>query len=131
MSETAMSTVTESVAADVHPDSGALDEHEAQDHGLSDWGYIKIALLLAVLTGAEVLIYFWPPGALEVPLLLILMVLKFWIVVAYFMHLRFDSKLFTYLFVAGLVLTIGVYAAMGTSMVFWSDPSGCEIAPHC
>ena len=123
-----MSTAAETAVEETHEEH---DDHEAHEHGLTDWGYIKVALLLAVLTAAEVLIYFAPPCALEVPLLLILMVVKFEIVVAYFMHLRFDNKIFTWLFVVGLVLAVAVYAAMGTSMVFWTDPSGCEIAPHC
>lgn len=114
-----MSTVAEAALEEAH------DDH---DHGLSDRGYIKVALLLAALTAAEVLIYFVPPGPLERPLLLILAVVKFWIVVAYFMHLRFDSKIFTWLFVVGLVLAIAVYAAMGTSMVFWTDPAGCDVS---
>ncbi len=121
-----MSTATEAAPEEVHESDEAHDDH---DHGLSDFGYIKVALLLAVLTAAEVLIYFAPPGPLEVPLLLILMVVKFEIVVAYFMHLRFDNKLFTWMFVGGLVLAIAVYAAMGTSMVFWTDPAGCDLSP--
>ena len=121
-----MSTATQAAPEEIH----ASDEaHEDHDHGLSDWGYIKVALLLAALTAAEVLIYFAPPGALEVPLLLILMVVKFEIVVAYFMHLRFDNKIFTWLFVVGLVLAMAVYAAMGTSMLFWTDPAGCDLSP--
>ncbi len=127
-----MSTATEAApeeAHDEHPD----DDHDDHGHGLSDFGYIKVALLLAVLTAAEVLIYFFDEqvGPLEVPLLLILMVVKFEIVVAYFMHLRFDNKLFTWLFAIGLLLAVGVYAAMGTSMLFWTDPAGCEVALRC
>ncbi len=122
-----MSTATEAASEEIHDADEAHDDH---DHGLSDFGYIKVALLLAVLTAAEVLIYFAPPGALEVPLLLILMVVKFEIVVAYFMHLRFDNKLFTWMFVGGLVLAIAVYAAMGTSMLFWTDPAGCDLSPN-
>lgn len=122
-----MSTATEAASEEIHPSDEAHDDH---DHGLSDFGYIKVALLLAVLTAAEVLIYFVETGPVEVPLLLILMVLKFEIVVAYFMHLRFDSKLFTWMFVGGLVLAIAVYAAMGTSMVFWTDPAGCDVSPN-
>ncbi len=122
-----MSTATEAAPEEVHPSDEAHDDH---DHGLSDFGYIKVALLLAALTAAEVLIYFAPPGPLEVPLLLILMVVKFEIVVAYFMHLRFDNKLFTWMFVGGLVLAIAVYAAMGTSMLFWTDPAGCDLSPN-
>ena len=91
-------------------------EHE--DHGLSDLGYIKIALLLAVLTAIEVLTYFVDFGVLEVPSLLILMVVKFQIVISYFMHLKFDNKIFSYLFITGLVLAVVVFAAMATSLVF-------------
>ncbi|MDG2261932.1 MAG: cytochrome C oxidase subunit IV family protein [Actinomycetota bacterium] len=105
------------------------DDHES--HGLSDMGYIKIALILAALTALEVATYFWDFGALEVPSLLILMVVKFEIVVAYFMHLKFDSKIYTILFVGGLILALGVFAAMGTSMVFWQDPSGCDVSTFC
>ena len=108
------------------------DTHEEHhDHGLSDVGYIKIALILGVLTAVEVATYFWDFGILEVPSLLILMVVKFQIVVSYFMHLKFDSKVFTYIFATGLVLAMLVFAAMGTSMVFWQNPSGCDISAFC
>ncbi len=122
-----MSTVTEATA------EAAVDEHQSHEHGLSDFGYIKVAVLLGVLTAAEVMTYFVDTGPVEVPALLILMVVKFEIVVAYFMHLRFDNKLFTWLFVGGLVLAVAVYAAMGTSMLLWTDPAGCEVSPssHC
>ena len=38
-----------------------------------------------------------------------MMVAKFFIVVSYFMHLKFDHKLFSWAFYAGLFLAIGVY----------------------
>lgn len=110
-------------------DEATHDEHH--DHGLSDVGYIKIALILGVLTAVEVATYFWDFGVLEVPSLLILMVVKFQIVVSYFMHLKFDSKVFTYIFVTGLILATLVFAAMGTSMLFWQNPSGCDISAFC
>ena len=122
-----MSTATEAVSEEVHDDHGEHDDHE---HGLSDLGYIKVALLLGALTAAEVMTYFVDaPAQLENILLLVLMVVKFGIVVAYFMHLRFDNKLFTWLFVGGLVLAVAVYAALGTSMVLWTDPAGCDLSP--
>jgi hypothetical protein len=40
---------------DVITDSHVEGNVEHEDHGLSDLGYIKIALLLAVLTAIEVL----------------------------------------------------------------------------
>jgi hypothetical protein len=35
------------------------------------------------------------------------------------MHLKFDSKLFTTMFVAGLAFAIGVYVVMLTMFEFW------------
>ena len=79
-------------------DTVAASEEEAHeehhDHGLSDVGYIKIALILGVLTAVEVATYFWDFGILEVPSRLILMVVKFQIVCSYFMQLKFDSTVF-------------------------------------
>ena len=111
-----------------HSEDSHGDDH---DHGLSDVGYIKIALILAVLTAVEVATYFWDFGVLEVPSLLILMVVKFQIVVSYFIHLKFDSKVFSYLFITGVILAMLVFAAMGTSMVFWQNPSGCDLSAFC
>ena len=39
------------------------------------------------------------------------MVIKFFIVVSYFMHLKFDNSIFSWMFYAGLFLAIAVYAA--------------------
>jgi hypothetical protein len=33
-------------------------------------------------------------------------------VVGFFMHLRFDSRLYRFMFAAGLVVTLGVYLAL-------------------
>lgn len=106
------------------------DQHGSDadhDHGMSDWGYIKIALLLGVLTGIEVLTYFVDFGGAAIPVLLSLMVVKFVIVVAYFMHLKFDNPFFTRVFVVGILLALGVYAAVLSSMVFWNDPAGSKV----
>ena len=119
-----MSTATDT-AADAH----GHDEHES--HGLSDVGYIGIAIILAILTAVEVATYFVDFGAVEVPSLLILMVVKFWIVVAYFMHLKFDSKIFSWVFLACLVLALAVFAAMATSLACWQDPAGCDAGEFC
>jgi len=39
----------------------------------------------------------------------VLMAVKFLIVVSYFMHLKFDNRIFSVLFYAGLLLAITVY----------------------
>jgi cytochrome c oxidase subunit 4 len=94
------------------------DEHAAQteDEGHahpSDRSYVGIAVVLAVLTALEVATYYVEEqlGGLLVPALMVMMVVKFALVVAWFMHLRFDSNLFTRVFVSGLVLAVSVYAA--------------------
>ena len=48
-------------------------------------------------------------GALFLPVLLGLMVVKFFMVVLYFMHIKFDNKLFGRLFYIGLGLAVFVY----------------------
>ena len=92
--------------------------HEKQ-HGMSDAGYIRIASILAAITGLEVSTYYVDFGALFLPALLIMMVIKFVMVVSYFMHLKFDNKMFSFLFYAGLVLAVGVYAAFLATFKFF------------
>ena len=81
--------------------------------------YVNIAIILAIVTGAEVVIYYI--SALEdflVPMLIVLSAVKFVLVVSWFMHLKFDSRIFRRLFVAGLVLAFSVFAIVLTSF-FW------------
>jgi cytochrome c oxidase subunit 4 len=87
------------------------DTHAAHDgeHGLSDIGYVRVAIVLAVLTAIEVSTYYVDFGPLFMPTLIVLMAVKFFIVVSYFMHLKFDSRIFTWMFYSGLFLAIGVY----------------------
>ncbi|MEY4392003.1 MAG: hypothetical protein RLZZ544_712, partial [Actinomycetota bacterium] len=83
--------------------SAATETHtDSHDHGLTDAGYIKIALILAAITALEVSTYYIDFGALFLPLLLTMMVVKFVMVVSYFMHLKFDNKIFSFLFYVGL-----------------------------
>jgi cytochrome c oxidase subunit 4 len=50
---------------------------------------------------------------------MIMMVVKFVMVVSYFMHLKFDSKIFSFLFYTGLALALFVYfAALATFKFF-------------
>lgn len=106
-------------------ETGEVTEHTEHDHHdggghLSDLTYIYIAALLAVITLVEVATYFWDFGDLAVPLLLVLMVAKFAIVAAFFMHLRFDNRLFTYVFTSCIVLAVAVYMVVLLAFNFWS-----------
>ena len=87
---------------------------EAHDHP-SDWEYIKIAIILGILTAIEVAMFFLE-DTLNRPILFIglsvLMIIKFFLVVAWFMHLRFDNALFWKVFTFGLTLAVAVYFIM-------------------
>ncbi len=72
--------------------------------------YIGIALILAVITAIEVAFsYIDAVEPILAPSLIFMSIVKFFMVVAWFMHLRFDSNLFTRMFVSGLMLAVGVY----------------------
>jgi cytochrome c oxidase subunit 4 len=90
----------------------ATDHH---DHP-SDWTFIKVALLLGVLTLIEVGTYFesvhQAPDWLIIVALLVLMAAKFYFVVAYFMHLKYDNPIFTKMFSFGLFLAMPIYLVM-------------------
>jgi cytochrome c oxidase subunit 4 len=72
--------------------------------------YVKIAVILAVLTAIEVAVaYIDALADVLIPVLGALAIAKFAMVVGYFMHLKFDSKLFRYLFVTGLGFALFVF----------------------
>ena len=76
--------------------------------------YVMIGIILAVLTGMEIAAFYIPipSHTVEVSILLFLSVLKFILVVGYFMHLKFDSNIFSLVFVAGLVLAVFMVSAL-------------------
>jgi cytochrome c oxidase subunit 4 len=113
-----MSTDTEHAAQHVEPSHGS---HDDKEHW-TDFQYVKLALALAVITAVEVALSYLKDdmGALFLPLLLILMVIKFFAVVLYFMHLKFDNRLFSVMFYMGLGLAVGVYIAALLTFKFFN-----------
>ncbi|MGI9032292.1 MAG: cytochrome C oxidase subunit IV family protein [Acidimicrobiales bacterium] len=115
------------------PDAGAVTD-EAADVGYpttpghahpSEGQYIGVALVLALITGTEVAVYY--VSAVKdalVPILLVLSVVKFSMVVLWFMHLRFDSRIFRRLFVIGLALAVFVYTVVLTTFHVWTRGGG-------
>jgi cytochrome c oxidase subunit 4 len=99
---------------------GAPAHHEHP----SDWEYIKVAIFLAIVTAAEVGLYYVEGLDRHIILLLLcaMMVVKFAVVVMWFMHLRFDSKIFRRFFVTGVLLAFGVYLIVLTTFHVWSRP---------
>lgn len=85
------------------------EEAELQHHP-TPRNYVTIAAVLAVITIFEVAIYYVESvRLLLVPALVVFAFVKFLLVVSWFMHLRFDSRLFRRLFVTGLVLALAVF----------------------
>ena len=98
----------ERTAAETEPEA-ALHEPELQHHP-EPKQYIVVAIALAVATGLEVgLYYITLPSVIYILLLAFFATIKFILVALWFMHLRFDSRIFRRLFVLGIVLAISVY----------------------
>jgi len=86
--------------------------------------YIKIAVVLFVLTALEVLAYEMArrqdlPGvfvrsvaALLVPILVMLSAIKFTLVAGFYMHLKQDAKIYTGIFVFPLIIAVALTFAL-------------------
>jgi cytochrome c oxidase subunit IV len=96
-------------------DTTHTEEHHTGEHAHPGPGqYVKIAVILAIVTAIEVAAYYVtgiPDGVLSAALL-IMMVVKFFFVGMWFMHLKFDSKVFRNLFMVGIVLALAVYTVV-------------------
>ena len=89
---------------------GALLHHGGEHSHPSVQKYIGIALLLGIITALEVgLYYIHMPEWLMVVFLMVLAFLKFTMVAAFFMHLKFDSPMLRRVFITGIVLAAVVY----------------------
>jgi len=98
--------------ASTSTDAPAHTDAEHDEHAHGDGIYIKVAVILGVLTAMEVTTYthddLW--GDFAVPAILMLMTIKFTLVVLFFMHLKDDPKILATIFTFGLGLAIAVYA---------------------
>lgn len=74
--------------------------------------YVVVAIILFVITAIEFVIIYpdYRLGPATVPTLIILSMVKFAIVIFFYMHLKFDPKLLTWIFLGGL--------ALGTTVTF-------------
>jgi cytochrome c oxidase subunit 4 len=75
--------------------------------------YWTIGGILTVITAVEVAIFYIPAlSGVLVPALLTLSATKFLLVVLFFMHLKFDSPVFSGVFLAGMVLAMFMTTAL-------------------
>lgn len=92
-----------------HPPADVA-HNEGIEHAHPTWStYWKVALILTVITAAEVWVYYIPSFVASrafVPCLLAMSALKFAIVVLFYMHIKYDHKLFRALFVGPLIVAM-------------------------
>jgi cytochrome c oxidase subunit 4 len=122
-------------------DDSPVHPGEHHDHGPTDRQYFQIFIILVVLTALEVSTEWWPESSrsIAVPVLLILMVIKFFLVALWFMHLKWDPAMLKRIFYAGMVIAIAVYVVALSAMNFWqdsgtqqfNDPPPVPPAPFC
>ncbi len=76
--------------------------------------YLKIAAILGIVTFIEWAVFF-PEQLLDsvkLTVFSVLSVFKFALVAMFYMHLKFDERLFSMFFVGGLMLASGVITAL-------------------
>ena len=100
---------TPSAAAPDHVEPAEAEElHEHP----SPRQYVMVAVILALITAIEVGIYYIDAiaeGSLLIPLLIAFAFVKFVMVALWFMHLRFDSRVFRRFFVTGIILGLIIF----------------------
>ena len=101
------------------PDSAEASLHAPTsevEHSHPTWStYWKVAVILTLITVIEVWAYYVPSFVASrgfVPTLLILSALKFTIVVMFYMHLKYDHKLFRALFTGPLIVAMLTIVAL-------------------
>ena len=103
----------------------AHDPHSADDdagihamgevHEHPSWKQYKwVALILTLVTVVEVWVYYtsFRQSSLFAPVLLVMSAFKFAVVVAFYMHLKYDHKLFRALFVGPLIIAMSTLTAL-------------------
>ena len=75
--------------------------------------YFIVAITLSVITGVEVAVFYvtWLGHGI-IPALVILSGVKFALAVMFYMHLKYDGRLFSSLFLGGLALAFSVVLAL-------------------
>jgi cytochrome c oxidase subunit IV len=96
----------------------SAEVHASHEGGHATVGtYVMIGVILTVITAVEVAVFYIPAlSAIIVPLLLVLSATKFVIVVLFYMHLRYDSPVFSRVFFGPLFLAL--FVIIGLILLF-------------
>ena len=77
------------------------------------YAFVNLALILAAVTGIELVLVYLPfPTTIIFTVLISLSLVKFIGVVAWFMHLIYDKLILTMAFGTGMVIAFGTYTAL-------------------
>ena len=94
----------------------AEEEAIGREHAGPGWSvYWKVAVVLTIITICEVWVYYIPAfvaSRLFLPTLLTMSAVKFAIVALFYMHLRYDHKLFRSLFTGPLIIAMCTLMAL-------------------
>ena len=104
-----------------HAPDGAQTSVEGEHSGHpTQMTYFAVAMILSFMTAIEVAVFYatWL-GRGIIAVLAVLSVAKFGLVAMFYMHLRYEHRLFTGLFVTGLLLAVlVVFALLGLFRFF-------------
>lgn len=90
----------------------AHEEHAGSNHP-SALEYVQIGVVLAIVTAAEVALYYLNlDHNLLVAVLMVLSAFKFALVVLWFMHLKFDNRIFSTAFTGGFLLAMSIFVVV-------------------
>ena len=102
-----------------HDEHAAHAAHAAGGHGPGEHAHpsakedLGIAVVLTVITALEVAVFYVPAlHPFLVPILLSLSALKFAIVAMWYMHLKFDHRLFSWVFVVPMLFAAAIILAL-------------------
>ena len=98
--------------AEAHSTTAAATAHGGGHASVKT--YLNVAIVLAIITAIEVATLYVPgiPNPILVSSLLVMSALKFYLVVGFFMHLKYDSGIMRSLFVGPLIIAILIILAL-------------------
>jgi len=90
------------------------DQHTHPQNSL----YVKIGVILTIITAVEIAAYYVEDtlGRLAAPLILVLSAAKFILVAMFYMHLKYDSRTFTGIFL--FPFTLGVLVIVSLILLY-------------
>ena len=91
--------------------STATAAHENENHIIPDGVFIQVWIALLILTGLTVGASVYYPGRIGVAVAMIVTPLKAALILMYFMHLKYEKKVFVIMFLAAMGI-FGVFLGL-------------------